>query len=137
MGLKKGVPMEIIYCKDCIHRPYIENEKVKEPKDIDGYTDYTCPLCCDDSYYNRMPADDFFCAYGEKRKYAILVKDMTMPTSCDKCPFFDTMVDGICSLLHKKYDLRGIGLRMRECPLMVVEEKKISDLIEVAGKENE
>lgn len=63
-----------------------------------------------------------------------------MPTSCDKCPFFDTMVDGICSLLHKTYDFNEIGLRMDECPLVVVEEKEIGGqkvLIEVAEKEND
>ena len=99
-----------------------------------------CITMDDDSYYNRMPADDFFCAYGEKHKFTILIKDMAMPTSCDECPFFNNMVYGICSLLHKEYDLREIGLRMRECPLVVVEEKETGGqkvFIEVAGKENE
>ena len=132
--------MEQITCKDCIHRPIFNGKNVVPPQNIYGKDDMTCPFLCDDGYYNRIPSDHFFCFSGEKRKFAILVKDMTMPTSCDACPFFDTTVDGICSLLHKEYDLREIGLRMRECPLVVVEEKEIGDqkiLIEVAGKEND
>lgn len=132
--------MENIKCKDCIHRPIFNGKKVVPLQNIYGKDDMTCSFLCDDGYYNRMPADHFFCFSGEKRKLAILVKDMTMPTSCDKCPFFDTMVDGICSLLHKEYDFNEVGLRMDECPLVVVEEKEIDDqkvLIEVAEKEND
>ena len=134
--------MEIIYCKDCVHRPYIEDEKVKEPKDINGYTDYTCPLCCDDSYYSRMPADDFFCAYGKKKKFAVLLKNYTMPACCDSCDCFDISGDyPFCLLTHHStgYNFDYLNKRMDDCPLVVVEEKEIGDqkvLIEVAGKES-
>lgn len=54
----------LVRCKDCKHRPY---------KDEDGevwapsWDDETCPCICEDSYYNWMPEDDFFCKRGERR----------------------------------------------------------------------
>ena len=57
---------EVVRCKECIHRPIIEFDKIKAPKIEDIYDDLTCPFLCDDTYYNRMPKDDFFCAYGDK-----------------------------------------------------------------------
>lgn len=64
---------EIVQCKECVHRPVIELNKdlsvqlIKPPKIEDIYDDFTCPFLCDDAYYNSMPKDDFFCAYGERR----------------------------------------------------------------------
>lgn len=64
---------EIVYCKECVHRPVIKLNKdlsmqfIKAPKIEDIYDDFTCPFLCDDTYYNSMPKDDFFCAYGERR----------------------------------------------------------------------
>ena len=60
--------MELVYCKDCIHRP-LRGEKIEityAPHDKDGYRDYTCPFLCPDPWYNRRPDDYFFCKYGEK-----------------------------------------------------------------------
>lgn len=64
---------EIIRCKECVHRPIMELSKslnvqfIKAPKIEDIYDDFTCPFLCDDTYYSRMPKDDFFCGYGERR----------------------------------------------------------------------
>ena len=59
---------EIVYCRDCIHRPIKkptgQNYNLA-PKTKDGYTDYTCPYVCIDSYYTRIPEDDFYCKFGE------------------------------------------------------------------------
>ena len=55
----------LVRCKDCKHRPY-------EDEDGDVYApdwgDYTCPFLCEDSYYNGMPEDDFFCKRGERKE---------------------------------------------------------------------
>jgi len=56
---------EIVYCRDCIHRPHKEYSKVMAPKTKEGYIDYTCPYVCIDSYYTQMPEDDFYCKAGE------------------------------------------------------------------------
>jgi hypothetical protein len=56
---------EVVYCRDCIHRPFKEYSEMKAPK-INGLTDYTCPFVCVDSYYTIIPDDDFFCKNGEK-----------------------------------------------------------------------
>lgn len=60
--------MGLIYCKDCIHRPviYDRDNNVRAPRDKDGWLDFTCPFVCTDSWYTRMPDDDFFCKNGEK-----------------------------------------------------------------------
>ena len=58
---------EIVYCRDCIHRPFKEYSEIHAPK-INGLTDYTCPFVCVDSYYTRIPDDDFYCKFGEKKK---------------------------------------------------------------------
>ena len=57
--------VEVVRCKECKHRPH---------KDEDGYVwspswdDLICPCLCDDSYYNWIPEDDFFCKRGERRE---------------------------------------------------------------------
>lgn len=58
----------VVLCKNCKHRPAKEDGRIKAPEDADGYTDYNCPFVCDDSWYNRMPADDDYCSLGEKRE---------------------------------------------------------------------
>ena len=62
---------ELVLCKDCKHRPVevgscIEGPLKDNAKD-DWDRDYTCPFLCDDCYYSRIPADDFYCASGEKK----------------------------------------------------------------------
>lgn len=61
--------VEVVRCKDCIHRPiryYGEKPDAPYLDEDCGYRDYTCPYLCDDDYYNRMPADDWFCNHGER-----------------------------------------------------------------------
>lgn len=76
--LKDLRELMIVRCKDCKHRPYGVVRKIDgatmihRPLKIegalyDGEEDETCPFLCDDCHYDRMPPDDFFCAYGEKR----------------------------------------------------------------------
>lgn len=59
----------VVYCRDCIHRPYetVPGARygltVESPDSV-----YKCPCFNpDDGYYSRVPEDDFFCAYGERR----------------------------------------------------------------------
>jgi hypothetical protein len=59
---------EIVMCKDCIHRPTIN-----DPKDIGGFglqfpDNSKCPCRCDDPYYIWMPKDNWFCGNGEKEE---------------------------------------------------------------------
>jgi len=62
--LKDDDFVHVVRCKDCKHRPY-------EDEDGDVYApswdDLICPYLCEDSYYNWMPEDDFFCKRGERK----------------------------------------------------------------------
>lgn len=56
-----NVLVEVVRCKDCIHRPIVHNG-IWPPNDDDE----TCPCICPNNYdYNYVPADNFFCARGE------------------------------------------------------------------------
>lgn len=61
---------KIVYCKNCIHRPFLSEDYNSESWDA-GYSiifpDYICPLQCEDGYYNKMPKDDWFCGNGEEK----------------------------------------------------------------------
>ena len=50
--------VEVVRCKDCKHRPTEELD----------FPDGKCPCECEDSYYSRYPADDWFCPNGERRE---------------------------------------------------------------------
>ena len=134
--------MEIIKCKDCIHRPIFNGKEVVPPQNIYGRDDMTCSFLREDSYYNCMPSDHFFCFSGEKKKFAVLLKDYTMPTCCDNCDCFDISGDyPFCLLTHHStgYNFDYLNKRMDDCPFVIVEEKEVDGqkvLIEVAGKEN-
>lgn len=53
----------IVRCKDCKHRPLEKDD----PNFWEWYgKDCKCPWFCADTYYLAVPADDFFCAYGER-----------------------------------------------------------------------
>lgn len=58
---------EVVMCKDCIHRPTIN-----DPRAIGGFglqfPDFKCPCRCDDEYYSWMPNDNWFCGNGEKEE---------------------------------------------------------------------
>ena len=64
---QRTVESEVIMCKDCIHRPIID-----DPDATDGFglqfPDFKCPCRCDDPYYSWMPNDNWFCGNGEKEK---------------------------------------------------------------------
>ena len=53
-----------VRCKNCKHRPYDE-EGYGISEDL-VFPDDVCPFQCDDPWYSQYPADDFFCAKGEK-----------------------------------------------------------------------
>ena len=54
---------EVVRCKDCIHLPHYDDEgKLQFPWDS------PCPCTCPDSYYAWRPADDWFCANGERKE---------------------------------------------------------------------
>ena len=56
--------VEIVRCKDCKHRPTMP-EDGEEVQDLE-FPDDVCPLQCGDRCYNQEPADDWFCANGER-----------------------------------------------------------------------
>ena len=49
--------VEVVRCKDCKHNP-------KRTNDL-AYG--RCVCCCEDDWYGYVPADDFFCGYGERK----------------------------------------------------------------------
>ena len=54
--------VEVVRCKDCIHRPSGTgvNHDVKFPDD-------ECPCKCPDTWYSWMPPDDWYCASGKRK----------------------------------------------------------------------
>ena len=62
---------ELIRCKDCKHRPKLDEEDV-ENDTVDGFSfefpDFKCPCRCEDPYYNWMPEDDWYCGNGERKE---------------------------------------------------------------------
>lgn len=61
--------VEVVRCKDCIHRPsrIYGAEDEREGFNLE-FPDGWCPMQCEDGWYNRMPRDDFFCGYGERKE---------------------------------------------------------------------
>ena len=64
--------LSIVRCKDCKHRPHLENKDGAEygfnVVDDDGASFGVCPCLCEDGWYSWMPKDDFFCARAERRE---------------------------------------------------------------------
>lgn len=61
--------VEVVRCKDCRNRPYSETEKTTG-FDVELPDDRTCMCPCyndEDGWYSYIPADDFFCKYGERK----------------------------------------------------------------------
>ena len=57
---------EIVRCKDCIHRSWDTGKKW--PDHIES-RDRVCPFLSDDEYNDELPpSDDFYCAYGERKR---------------------------------------------------------------------
>lgn len=60
--------VEVVRCKDCIHRPSRIHGAEDEREGLNlEFPDDWCPMQCEDGWYNRMPRDDFFCGYGERK----------------------------------------------------------------------
>ena len=62
-------PPEVVYCRDCIHRPVYDKEEYDliVPPYNNGHQDCACPYICQEDFYcNRMPDKDFYCKFGEK-----------------------------------------------------------------------
>ena len=53
---------ELVRCKDCKHRPTLDEDG--EP----DFPDWRCPCQCDDYYYSLMPKDDWFCGNADRRE---------------------------------------------------------------------
>ena len=57
--------IEIVRCKDCKHRPVKPND-YENGFDLE-FPDGKCPCQCDDGWYSWYPADNWFCADGERK----------------------------------------------------------------------
>lgn len=60
---------DIVFCKDCIHRPLDKERPDQKDYGIDvefPLLDDECPYHCGDPYYNERPKDNWFCHKGEK-----------------------------------------------------------------------
>lgn len=55
---------EIVRCKDCKHRPTMPAEG-RGVQDL-IFPSIVCPMQCGDPWYNWQPADDWYCANGER-----------------------------------------------------------------------
>ena len=56
----------LVRCKDCKHRPVLRDPG-KTPEGFNlVFPDETCPGLCDDPWFSWMPADNWFCGYGER-----------------------------------------------------------------------
>lgn len=59
---------ELVRCKDCKYRP-----KQTEPPKTCGFSiefpeGSKCPCQCEDGWYSWYPADNWFCAEGERKE---------------------------------------------------------------------
>ena len=60
------IKKELVLCKDCKHRPY--KNPYEDEYNLVAAPDWKCPCVVqDDEYYSYIPADDFYCASGEKK----------------------------------------------------------------------
>ena len=55
----------VVRCRECIHRPKMPDNYV-DGFDLE-FPDHKCPCRCEDGFYSWYPADDWFCADGERR----------------------------------------------------------------------
>lgn len=60
--------VKVIRCKDCIHRPTINDKGVTNGFGLQFPDNSKCPCRCDDPYYSWMPNDNWFCGNGEKEE---------------------------------------------------------------------
>lgn len=61
--------VEVVRCKDCVHKPYVVDVFHASYGDIPRLeSNGKCPcINADDYFYSHMPDDDWFCANGERR----------------------------------------------------------------------
>ena len=58
---------ELVRCKDCKHRPHLENENGSD-YGFNVRGDEMCPCVNnDDGWYSWMPKDNFYCGFGERK----------------------------------------------------------------------
>ena len=62
--------VEVVRCKDCVHKPYVVDVFHASYGDIPRLeSNGKCPCINEDDYfYSHMPDDDWFCANGERRE---------------------------------------------------------------------
>lgn len=62
------IKKELVRCKDCKHRPTIDDEHRRNGSDL-KFPTHKCPCeCYGDGYYSWMPKDDFYCGNGERKE---------------------------------------------------------------------
>lgn len=71
-GMQNANAVEVVLCKNCVHRPFVVPAKYNSRGQCEKYSyidaiDDICPYICDDAWYNNVPEDNFFCAYGERK----------------------------------------------------------------------
>ena len=59
--------MKIVFCKNCKHRPHIEDGMIMPKTDEYDVPDYSCPYARLSDYYSIIPQDDWFCNFGEEQ----------------------------------------------------------------------
>lgn len=57
--------LDIVKCKDCIHKPIGSDEDVCDH--TIKFPDWKCPCRCEDNWYSWIPKDNWFCANGETK----------------------------------------------------------------------
>ena len=59
---------DIVYCKDCKHRPELADPEAERFGYNVRESDGVCPCTnADDRYYSWMPEDNWFCGDGERK----------------------------------------------------------------------
>lgn len=66
-ALPSAEPEQVIRCKDCKHRAVVRDSDIVEGFGLE-FPDDECPCNCDDPFYAFRPADDWYCARGEKKE---------------------------------------------------------------------
>lgn len=77
----------VVLCRDCKHRPFKDSfDRIQGPR-VEGtiYEDFTCPFLCDDDYYNRIPMDSHFCAFGERKEADHIADPGKKVDPCSDC----------------------------------------------------
>ena len=66
-GEELAESVKVVRCKDCKHRPHLENENGSDYGfNVSG--DEMCPCVNnDDGWYSWMPKDNFYCGFGERK----------------------------------------------------------------------